>query len=189
MSRRVPLAAALVLTAALAGCGTERTVQRTDLRRTDAPIGDAERQLEADAERTGKDPRAWYRLARFYEAGGRLLEAERAYERYLASSPLDGFHGSVRFTSPHFCLGRIRLRLGKSDQAIAPLERVLQLEPTDATVWISNPDYREAAFLLGVIHDQKGDRAKADEHWRLYLRHGGARDRVLPWLDRIGTVD
>jgi tetratricopeptide (TPR) repeat protein len=88
-----------------------------------------------------------------HAAKGRHAQAADSFLRCLELPP----HANDRV--PRFELAKAYLRLGKSAEAAAHLESVLETDPDDASAW----------YNLGVARDRGGDRAGAEAAWRRAL--------------------
>jgi Flp pilus assembly protein TadD len=102
----------------------------------------------------GADPeKVFPRLLRLYVADGQYRLAAAQTENYLRRHPSD--------RKLHLLLATLYMALGYHGQAVEQYEKVLTLAPSDA----------QAHFALATaLHDGGVELARADTHYRAYLK-------------------
>jgi serine/threonine protein kinase/Tfp pilus assembly protein PilF len=74
-------------------------------------------------------------------------------------------------------LARAYVKKGLVDKAIAEYERLTTLDPTADALWLIHPKYH---YRLGLLYEQKSQRAKAAERYRKFLALWKDADPGLP---------
>lgn len=188
-----------VLWASVAGCRTtERTVAinwplTSDIEHetVDRPPTDAERLQEiadelADNPDTDEAAHLHYLAGRLCERMERLADAQVEFARVVE------LIGAGRDPAPHYWLGRVLARRGDFARALAELEVAVGVVEADEQIYIVNPHYREAYYLIGTLHRIQGDEDRMLDAFARFLHYGGERERIyryLPQLERRGQLE
>ena len=110
-------------------------------------------------------PAALINLGTIHYHAGRFKVAEQLYRRATEIDPA--------YVLAYFDLGNVLDELKRSEESIQAYEAALRLAP----------DYADAHYNLAMAYEHKGERRKALEHWRQYLR----LDRTGPWSEHART--
>jgi tetratricopeptide (TPR) repeat protein len=115
---------------------------------------------------------------------GMLELAELRYRKGLELMSAGKF-GADRYTGPHVDLGRVLRKEGKLEAALFELRRAVNVPPADAEGLYLNADYRDAYYMIGEIEWVRKNVAEAEQAFRLYLKYGGDRDRVVKYFPEL----
>ena len=110
-------------------------------------------------------PAALINLGTIHYHAGRFKAAEQLYRRATEIDPT--------YVLAYFDLGNVLDELRRSEESIQAYETALRLAP----------DYADAHYNLAMAYEHKGERRRALEHWRRYLR----LDRSGPWSEHART--
>jgi len=120
-----------------------------------------------------------------------LEESREFFETAVRESP--------ELAEAQACLGYAQHRLGKDDEAIAHLERALELddEHTEARIYLANILYDRGEYERSLRHLE---RTSAEDHWdelgiwryidltKKLKRAGDADPEFVEWRDRLGEL-
>jgi hypothetical protein len=153
--------------AALAGCGSEPTVEITP----NTIRGEEDMPLRNLRERIAEHPNdlpARFELAATLERMHLLDGASYHYGIVAQNLP------RRKFTRPWLCFGRCEVALGHDISGRRALEEVLATVPEDRATYVENGDYQEAALLLaGILRSQHAAVALAALETRYVSEFGG----------------
>lgn len=135
-----------------------------------------------------EDPRGWWQLGDYYEQMRFYPKAVEAYQQ-LRSLCLDPkVNNGHTFTAGDYHLGVVFAKARIYSESVPYLRAVLALQPKDDTQASLNRHFREAHYWLGAIYYENQQWEPAREHFNAFVRIGGERHRVDPWLLRIEDV-
>lgn len=147
--------------------------------------GGKEAALRRYTEEHPEDPRGWWKLGDYYEGMRFYPQAIEAYQQ-LRSLCLDPkVNQGHTFTAGDYHVGVALAKARIYAESVPYLRAVLALQPKDDTQASLNRHFREAHYWLGAIYYENKQWEPAREHFNAFLRIGGERHRVDPWLLRI----
>lgn len=145
----------------------------------------SELELQAAANKSPNDARAWWELGEHYERSRRYAHALKAYERMQRCIVREGKKEGRAYTGGLYLIGRMHVHLGQYREGVEYLRRVLALKPKSAKRAARFPSFRESHFLLGVVYYQHKEWRLAEEHLLAYERLLGNTFRSQGMLSRI----
>lgn len=147
--------------------------------------GGKEAALKRYTEEHPEDPRGWWQIGDYYEGMRLYPPAIEAYQQ-LRSLCLDPkVNQGHAFTAGDYHVGVALAKARIYGESVPYLRAVLALQPKDDTQASLNRHFREAHYWLGAIYYENKQWEPAREHFNAFLRIGGERHRVDPWLLRI----
>lgn len=133
-------------------------------------------ELQALARKHPTIPEPHTRLGTIYEKLRYYELAEEEYRTALELSP------KGQYTGPLFDLGRVLSKRERFQEARPHLQAVLDIQPANPRLLYRNTDYRDAAYLLGMIAKGENQPQEASDFFQKYVDYGGDRANVTPYL-------
>lgn len=118
---------------------------------------EAVREIERAVRKVPGNPRYHMELGRVYQRMGEWADAEACYRRVIELGSED------RYTGPHAARGFTLAMMDRHGEAIQEFQRAIAIDP----------QFAEAYYFLGSIHDILGDREKTIYYYERYLQIGG----------------
>lgn len=137
-------AAALALVFVLSGCGSSEPPPELT---PDERLAYLKARLNSDP----LDPWRYYELAVFHDEQGQVDWAIRRYGEAINRLP------PRAWTTPMLRLGKLHQRLGNEVAAERCFEEVLATTTGDSRLYVTNPDFRDAALGLKAIVERRGE--------------------------------
>ena len=169
----------------LSACTTTETVEHPPAIKmaAEAPTEEnIEKQIEdlqALARKHPTIPEPHTRLGTIYE---KLRYYELAEEEYRTALELSERSDKGQYTGPLFDLGRVLTKRERFQEARPQLQAVLDIKPANPRLLFRNTDYRDAAYLLGMIAKGENKPQEASDFFQRYVDYGGDRANVAAYL-------
>lgn len=165
--------------------GRMGNVQEEDEDEDEKQKGGKEAALKRYTEEHPEDPRGWWQLGDYYEGMRFYPQAIEAYQQLRALCLDPKVNQGHTFTAGDYHLGVCFAKARVYAEAVPYLRAVLALQPKEDTQASLNRHFREAHYWLGAIYYENKQWEPAREHFNAFVRIGGERHRVDPWLLRI----
>lgn len=181
----IRLVAVSLVAASAVGCAaTERWSVRSPAQ-GEARGRVEEAALQRHTQEHPEDLGGWWALGHFYEELRLFPQAIDAYRqlRVLCLDPRVT-QGPTR-TAGDFYVGVALAKARIHAEAVPHLEAVLALQPTEDRLAALDRHFREAHYWLGAMYYEHQQWEPAREHFEAFVRVGGERTRVEPWLLRV----
>ena len=147
--------------------------------------GGKEAALKRYTEEHPEDPRGWWQLGDYYEGMRFYPQAVDAYLQLRTLCLDPKVNQGHTFTAGDYHVGVALAKARIYGESVPYLRAVLALQPKDDTQASLNRHFREAHYWLGAIYYENQQWEPAREHFNAFVRIGGERHRVDPWLLRI----
>ncbi len=171
----------LVSTSAAASSRNRQEEDATD----EEHKGGKEAALKRYTEEHPEDPRGWWQLGDYYEGIRFYPLAVEAYQQLRTLCLDPKVNQGHTFTAGDYHVGVALAKARIYAESVPYLRAVLALQPKDDSQASLNRHFRECHYWLGAIYYENKQWEPAREHFNAFVRIGGERHRVDPWLLRI----
>lgn len=129
------------------------------------------------------NPKPLFQLGDIYEREGKYALAEHYYKKLSSVVPPD------KYTGPYYRVGRALALQAKYSEAVEWLRRCTDVPQPVPDLYVMNPDYREAHYLLGAIANLEQNSERMVFHFKEFLRLGGERHRIARHLSLLTEAE